>query len=112
MMCPRYTYEANKGVLPDASLSQAGRRKQGSRNQPPIKARQGPICLILSTRIDALAREFPDTHDVEVKNAIERLARECGKLGEPGYLGHRGITGHLLNSIHDKGEKTQNQKAY
>jgi hypothetical protein len=106
MMCPRYPYEANKEVLPDASLSQAGKRKQGGRNQPPIKARQGPICLILSTRTDALAREFPDTHDMEVKNAIECLAKEYGKLGEPWVLGHRGITGHLLNSIYGKGEKT------
>jgi hypothetical protein len=32
---------------------------------------------------DALARDFPDMHDMEVKNAIECLAREYGKLGEP-----------------------------
>jgi hypothetical protein len=36
--------------------------------------------------MDALARDFPDMHDMEVKNAIECLAREYGKLGEPWVL--------------------------
>jgi hypothetical protein len=36
--------------------------------------------------MDALARDFPDMHDMEVKNAIECLPREYGKLGEPWVL--------------------------
>jgi hypothetical protein len=33
--------------------------------------------------MDALARDFADMHDMEVKNAIEYLAREYDRLGEP-----------------------------
>jgi hypothetical protein len=33
--------------------------------------------------MDALAREFAATHDMNVKEEIERLAREYGKLKEP-----------------------------
>ena len=38
---------------------------------------------LIGTEIDALARDFPDTHDMEVKNAIECLGREYGKLRKP-----------------------------
>jgi hypothetical protein len=34
-------------------------------------------------RMDALARKFHETHDMTVKDEIERLARERGKLKEP-----------------------------
>jgi hypothetical protein len=34
-------------------------------------------------RIDALARKFHETHEIKVKEEIERLAREYGKLKEP-----------------------------
>jgi hypothetical protein len=33
--------------------------------------------------MDALARQFAATHDMKVKEEIERLAREYGKLKEP-----------------------------
>jgi len=33
--------------------------------------------------LDALACDFPDTDDMELKNAIAGLAKEYGKLGEP-----------------------------
>jgi hypothetical protein len=33
--------------------------------------------------MDALARNFGATHDIKVKNKIERLAKEYGKLKEP-----------------------------
>jgi hypothetical protein len=38
---------------------------------------------LIGTEMDALARDFPDMHDMEVKNAIEYLAREYDSLGEP-----------------------------
>jgi hypothetical protein len=31
---------------------------------------------LIGTEMDALARDFPDMHDMEVKNALEYLARE------------------------------------
>jgi predicted DNA-binding protein len=34
-------------------------------------------------RMDALARRFVRTHNMKVKEEIERLAREYGKLKEP-----------------------------
>jgi hypothetical protein len=36
--------------------------------------------------MDALAREFAATHDMKVKDEIERLAREYGRLKEPWEL--------------------------
>jgi hypothetical protein len=33
--------------------------------------------------MDALARKFHETHDMAVKDEIERLAREYGKIKEP-----------------------------
>ena len=38
---------------------------------------------LIGQEMDALARDFPDTDDMEVKNAIACLAKEYGKLGEP-----------------------------
>jgi len=38
---------------------------------------------LIGTEMDELARDFPDMHDMEVKNAIEYLAREYDRLGEP-----------------------------
>ena len=37
---------------------------------------------LVGQRMDALARKFHETHDMKVKDEIERLAREYGKLGE------------------------------
>src|SRR5215813_876558 len=38
---------------------------------------------LLVVRADALARKFHETHDVAVKDELERLLREYGKLEEP-----------------------------
>src|SRR5499427_8551551 len=38
---------------------------------------------LLGVRTDALARKFHETHDLKVKDEIERLLKEYGKLGEP-----------------------------
>lgn len=38
---------------------------------------------LIGTEMDALARDFPDTDDTEVKNAIACLAKEYRQLGEP-----------------------------
>jgi hypothetical protein len=41
------------------------------------------VCVLLEVRMDALARKFHETHDMQVKDELERLAREYGKLKEP-----------------------------
>jgi hypothetical protein len=33
--------------------------------------------------MDALARKFRETHDMAVKDELERMLREKGKLGKP-----------------------------
>jgi hypothetical protein len=38
---------------------------------------------LLGKQMDALARKFAATHDVNIREEIERLAREYAKLGEP-----------------------------
>jgi len=38
---------------------------------------------LLGVRAAALARKFHETHDMAVKDEIERLLKEYGKLGEP-----------------------------
>jgi hypothetical protein len=38
---------------------------------------------LIGQELDALTRDFPDTDDMELKNAIACLANEYGKLGEP-----------------------------
>jgi len=41
---------------------------------------------LIGEEMDALARDFPDTDDIELKNVTECLAKEYGKLGEPWVL--------------------------
>src|SRR5262245_17969093 len=38
---------------------------------------------LIGREMDALARDFPDTDDMEVKNAIACLAKEYSRLNEP-----------------------------
>ncbi len=44
------------------------------------------VCNLLGIRLDKLAREFAATQDVKVKEEIERLATEYGKLKEPWWF--------------------------
>jgi hypothetical protein len=41
------------------------------------------VRVLLQVRMDSLARKFHETHDMKVKDEINRLAREYGKLDEP-----------------------------
>ena len=58
--------------------------------QPVLRATfaeiRNSIRELVGTEMDALARDFPDTDDMEVKNAIACLAKEYGKLREPWVL--------------------------
>ena len=38
---------------------------------------------LLGLRTDALARKFHESHDMKVKDELERLLKEYGKLTEP-----------------------------
>src|SRR5262245_33953357 len=41
------------------------------------------VRALIGKRADALARKFHETHDMAVKDELERLLKEYGKLGEP-----------------------------
>jgi hypothetical protein len=41
------------------------------------------VRVLVGKEADALARKFHETHDMKVKDEIERLAKEYGKLKEP-----------------------------
>jgi hypothetical protein len=38
---------------------------------------------LLGKKMNALARKFHETHDINVKNELERLLKEYGKLKQP-----------------------------
>ena len=38
---------------------------------------------LIGRQADALARTFHETHDMKVKNELERLLKEYGKLEKP-----------------------------
>jgi hypothetical protein len=38
---------------------------------------------LIGVRMDALARKFHETHELKVKEEIERLARDYGRLNKP-----------------------------
>jgi hypothetical protein len=41
------------------------------------------VRVLLEVRMDALARKFHETHSLQVKDELERLLKEYGKLKEP-----------------------------
>jgi hypothetical protein len=64
-----------------------GKEHEKEDQQPVLRATfaeiRNSVRELIGEEVDALARDFPYTDDMEVKNAIECLAREYGKLGEP-----------------------------
>ena len=51
-----------------------------SYERPGIRA---SVKELIGRTMDALARTFSATHDMKVKNEIERLLKEYGELGKP-----------------------------
>jgi len=41
------------------------------------------VRVLLEVRMDSLARKFHETHDMKLKDELERLLKEYGKLKEP-----------------------------
>jgi len=41
------------------------------------------VRALIGKQVDALARKFHETHDMAVKDELERLLKEYGKLGKP-----------------------------
>jgi hypothetical protein len=51
--------------------------------RPSFDGIRKSVCNLLGIRLDKLARQFAATHDMKVKDEIERLLKEYGKLKEP-----------------------------
>ena len=64
-----------------------GKEHEKEDQQPVLRATfaeiRNSVRELIGEEMGALARDFPHTDDMELKNAIEYLAREYGKLGEP-----------------------------
>ena len=69
-------------------------QRYGQQHWWELEAQQQVLCAIfpriresvkdlLGKQMDALARNFAATHDMKVKDEINLLAKEYGKLGEP-----------------------------
>ena len=69
-------------------------QRYGQQHWWELEAQQQVLCAIfpriresvkdlLGKQMDALARNFAVTHDMKVKEEINLLAKEYGKLGEP-----------------------------
>lgn len=69
-------------------------QRYGQQHWWELEAQQQVLCAIfpriresvkdlLGKQMDALARQFAATHDMRVKDEINLLAKEYGKLGEP-----------------------------
>jgi hypothetical protein len=51
--------------------------------RPSFDGIRDSVKILLEVRMDALARKFHETHDMKVKEEIERLAGELVKLEKP-----------------------------
>jgi hypothetical protein len=69
-------------------------QRYGQQHWWELEAQQQVLCAIfpriresvkelIEKQMDALARNFAATHDMKVKDEINLLAKEYGKLGEP-----------------------------
>jgi hypothetical protein len=69
-------------------------QRYGQQHWWELEAQQQVLCAIfpriresvkehIGKQMDALARNFAATHDMKVKDEINLLAKEYGKLGEP-----------------------------
>ena len=57
--------------------------KASSRCYAQLPRYPDPVRVLLEVRMDSLARKFHETHDMAVKDELERLLKEYGKLKEP-----------------------------
>jgi len=62
-----------------------GYQREGQQQvlRPTFEGIRNSVRELVGKKIDALARQFHQTHDMQVKDEIERLAGEYSKLSEP-----------------------------
>ena len=77
-----------------------GYQREGQQQvlRPTFEGIRDSVRGLMGRQMDALARKFAAIHDMKVKEEIERLAKEYGKLEQPwclwrgkGFRGERSI---------------------
>ena len=77
-LIPQFRYHLNRD--PSVEVDQEGQQQVLRATFPRIR---NSVKELIGKQMDALARRFAATHDMKVKEEIERLAGEYSKLGEP-----------------------------
>jgi hypothetical protein len=67
------------------AVREIGYEREGQQQvlRPTFEGIRKSVKELVGVRMDALARKFHETHDLKVKEEIERLARDYGKLNKP-----------------------------
>jgi hypothetical protein len=78
-LIPQFRHHA----LKDRTDNYVEREGQQQVLRPTFDGIRNSVKDLLGKQMDALARQFHQTHDMQVKDEIERLAGEYSKLGEP-----------------------------
>jgi hypothetical protein len=73
-------------ALKERTNNDVDREGQQQVLRPTFNGIRKSFRVLLEVRTDALARKFHETHDMTVKDELERLLKEYGKLKEPWVL--------------------------
>jgi hypothetical protein len=77
-LIPQFRYHLDRD--PSVEVDREGQQQVLRATFPGIR---NSVKELIGKQMDALARRFAATHDMKVKEEIERLAGEYSKLGEP-----------------------------
>ena len=77
-LIPQFRYHLDRDS--SVEVDQEGQQQVLRATFPRIR---NSVKELIGKQMDALARRFAATHDMKVKEEIERLAGEYSKLGEP-----------------------------
>ena len=76
---PQFRHHA----LEDNGDSYAAREGQQQVLRATFPGIRYSVRVLFEVRMDSLARKFHETHDMKLKDELERLLKEYGKLKEP-----------------------------
>jgi len=78
-LVPQFRHEASDGY----SNNDLDRQGQQQVLRARFRGIRDGVRELLAVRVDALVRKSHETHDMKVKDEIERLLKEYDKLKEP-----------------------------
>ena len=79
-LIPQFRYHLDRDPSVEVEVDKESQQQVLRATFPGIRK---SVKDLLEKQMDGLARQFAATHDMKVKEEIERLAREYGKLKEP-----------------------------